>query len=122
MEKKNIRRIYFAVMFIGLIAFSCQKSFLEVQPSGVLGDEEVTTPAGVAELLVAAYSDLDGQYNPNGFNWYAEPDNWLYGSVCGGDAHKGSDPGDQALAYAIATFASLPNNDYYETRWEWLYD
>lgn len=122
MKKKNIRWIYFAALFFAVIAFSCKKSFLEVQPAGVLGDEEVATQAGINELLVAAYSDLDGQYNPNGFNWYAQPDNWLYGSVCGGDAHKGSDPGDQALAYAIATFASLPTNDYYETRWEWLYD
>ncbi|HEX5555059.1 MAG TPA: RagB/SusD family nutrient uptake outer membrane protein [Chitinophagaceae bacterium] len=122
MKNKNIRPLLIALFTIGMTFFSCKKSFLKVQPRGVLGDEQMATPQGVKEALIAAYSDLDGQYNPNGFNFYAQPDNWLYGSICGGDAHKGSDPGDQALAMAIATFQGLPNNDYLETRFEWVYD
>lgn len=121
MKNINIRPVL-VVFLTAALTFSCKKSFLDVPPRGVLGDAQMASPQGVKEALVAAYSDLDGQYNPNGFNWYAQPDNWLYGSVCGGDAHKGSDPGDQALAMAIATFQTLPNNDYLETRFEWIYD
>lgn len=111
-----------AALITGITFSSCKKSFLTVQPTQVLGDEQVATQKGINELLIGAYSDLDGQYNPNGFNWQAEPDNWLYGSICGGDAHKGSDPGDQADAMAIASFQCLPVNSYMETRWEWVYD
>src|SRR5690348_1620449 len=106
MKNINIRPVLI-VFLTAALTFSCKKSFLDVPPRGVLGDAQMASPQGIKEALVAAYSDLDGQYNPNGFNWYAQPDNWLYGSVCGGDAHKGSDPGDQALAMAIATFQTL---------------
>lgn len=122
MKNKNITLLILAALIAGACLSSCKKSFLEVQPSGVLGDAQMASITGVNEALIAAYSDLDGQYNPGGFNFYAQPDNWLYGSICGGDAHKGSDPGDQALAMAIATFQGLPNNDYFETKWEWVYD
>jgi len=122
MKNKNIRLGILAALVIIVAITSCKKSFLSVTPQGVLQDAQVATPKGVREALVGAYSDLDGQYNPTGFNFYAQPDNWLYGSICGGDAHKGSDPGDQAIAMAIATFQGLPNNDYFETKWEWVYD
>ncbi|MGH2645874.1 MAG: RagB/SusD family nutrient uptake outer membrane protein, partial [Chitinophagaceae bacterium] len=122
MKNKNKYGILTASLVISLFTFSCKKSFLTVQPSGVLGDAQMATPNGVREALIAAYSDLDGQYNPNGFNWYAQPDNWLYGSICGGDAHKGSDPGDQADAYSVARFEGSPTNGYFETKWQWVYD
>lgn len=122
MKNRHIWPLLLTFLVTGMALSSCKNGFLEVQPRGVLGDEQMNTPQGAKEALIAAYSDLDGQYNPNGFNFYAQPDNWLYGSICGGDAHKGSDPGDQALAMAIATFQGLPNNDYFETRFEWVYD
>lgn len=102
--------------------FSCKKSFLDLQPTGVLGDAQMATPDGVREALIGAYSDLDGQFDPQGFNFSAQPDNWLFGSVTGGDAHKGSDPGDQADAYSIARFEESPSNSYFETKWQWTYD
>lgn len=123
MKNRNRIPIYLIALCLGLGMFSCKKSFLEVKPRGSLGDAEMATPNGVREALIAAYSDLDGQYNPTEGAWYfQQPDNWLYGSVCGGDAHKGSDPSDQAPAMAIARFEGLPNNGYFESKWRWVYD
>lgn len=122
MKNKSKYGIIAVSLTVSLSIFSCKKSFLSVQPTGVLGDAQMATPNGVREALIAAYSDLDGQYNPNGFNWQAQPDNWLYGSVCGGDAHKGSDPGDQADAYSVARFEGSATNGYFETKWQWVYD
>ncbi|TAM95469.1 MAG: RagB/SusD family nutrient uptake outer membrane protein [Chitinophagaceae bacterium] len=122
MKNKNIWLVLTASLIVGITFPSCKKSFLTVQPTQVVPEEQVATQKGINELLIGAYSDLDGQYNANGFNFYAQSDNWLWGSICGGDAHKGSDPGDQADAMSIADFTTLPTNSYLETRWEWVYD
>lgn len=122
MKNKNKYWILIASLAFSLFSFSCKKSFLTLQPSGVLGDAQMATPNGVREALIAAYSDLDGQFNPTGFNFTAQPDNWMYGSVCGGDAHKGSDPGDQADAYSVARFETSATNSYIETKWQWVFD
>ncbi len=123
MKNKSKYFIGIASMFFMLFTFSCKNSFLEVQPRGVLGDAQMAQPQGVREALIAAYSDLDGQYNPTEGAWYfQQPDNWLYGSVNGGDAHKGSDPGDQADAMAIARFEGQSTNGYFESKWRWVYD
>lgn len=122
MKYKNKYLITIASTIIMLFAFSCKDSFLEVQPKGLLGSAQMASPNGLREALIAAYADLGGQFNPNGFNYYAQPDNWLYGSICGGDAHKGSNAGDQAPALAIARFEGLPTNVYFGTKWQWVYD
>src|SRR5699024_2389475 len=92
-----------SILLLSLLMFACKKSFLEIQPRGVLRDKQMASPQGVREALLTAYSDLDGQFDPNEGAWYyQQPDNWLFGSVAGGEAHKGSDPGDQSNAMSIA--------------------
>lgn len=122
MKKTNIRLIYFLMLGLGLVTFSCKKTFLNQFPNGVLGDEQVATAKGIKELLIGAYADLDGQFDPNNLYWQASPDNWVYGSICGGDAHKGSDPSDQADALPVARFEALPTNSYLVVKWRAVYD
>src|ERR1700741_4181341 len=75
------------------IIVSCGKSFLEQKPLGALDENVLANQAGVEGLLIGAYSLLDG-YGAGG-NWDASGSNWVYGGIIGGDAHKGSDAGDQ---------------------------
>ena len=46
----------------------------------------------------------------------------MYGSVAGGDAHKGSDAGDQNLITPIEQWNTLPSNGYIDQLWMQRYD
>lgn len=103
-----------------VVLYACKKSFLTRDPIGQLGDDDVATQKGVEELLIGAYAILDGNYND--FNWQSSTTNWVYGSIAGGDAHKGSDAGDQADVNPIERYESLPTNEYYNIKWKATYD
>ena len=81
---------------------SCSKGFLEKPLLGNLTEDLLATEKGVTALLVATYAALDGQ-NVGGGTWESSPTNWIYGSVAAGEAHKGSDAGDQPPINLIAT-------------------
>lgn len=117
---KKYNKLVWTSLLLLFIAWSCKNDFLNNPPAGVLGDEQVSSKAGVEELLIGAYGALGGQ--ATGTGWNASPDNWVFGSICGGDAHKGSDPSDQADAYPIERFETLPTNAYIETKWVTVMD
>src|SRR5260221_13133805 len=77
--------------------------------------------AGVAGLLIGAYSLLDGQGGAGG-SWDAAADNWVWGGVCSDDAHKGSDPGDQPDIVSLMTWSESSTNSYLEAKWQTCYD
>ncbi|MBS1598640.1 MAG: RagB/SusD family nutrient uptake outer membrane protein [Bacteroidetes bacterium] len=105
-------------------AAACSKSFLNIPPAGFLQPNTVATKAGVEALLVGAYSLLDGIGGAGGNNgpWATAASNWVYGSVAGGDAHKGSDPGDQNLITPIETWGVNASNAYLDDVWQARYD
>ena len=108
-----------------VFAVACSKSFLNITPPGSLDDKTVATKAGVEALLIGAYSLLDGVGSNVGGDdgpWATAGSNWVYGSVAGGDAHKGSDPGDQNLITPIETWQVNASNDYLEQVWLVRYD
>jgi len=108
-----------------VFAAACTKSFLNITPPGSLDGPTLATKAGVEGLLIGAYSLLDGVgSNVGGADgpWATAGSNWVYGSVAGGDAHKGSDPGDQNLITPIETWQVNPSNDYLEQVWLVRYD
>ena len=83
---------------VGVIAWSCSKSFLERTPKGVLDENTLANKKGVEALLIGAYSVLDGFIDGGGVflgGWQSAGSNWVYGSVAAAEAHKGSDGGDQ---------------------------
>jgi len=112
------------------LVFSCNKSFLERQPQGSLSEQTLSNAAGVNALLIGAYAALDGQQNNSGTvqslgagnAWACSPDNWLWGSVAGGDAHKGSDAGDQAAMVPVATFTIDASNALLNDKWRAVYE
>jgi hypothetical protein len=116
-----------AVLAGGLFFDACSKSFLERVPQGSLTDTDVSTKAGISELLIGAYAALDGQQQDvaaigGGGPWEAAPSNWIYGSVAGGDAHKGSDATDQPPISLIATGQFDASNGFFNTKWKVLFD
>ncbi|MCC7400969.1 MAG: RagB/SusD family nutrient uptake outer membrane protein [Chitinophagaceae bacterium] len=117
--------IYAAISMVVLVNSSCRKSFLEVKPWGALSNDQLETPAGIEKLLVAAYASLGGQFIPDhqwAFSVATEPENWLWGSVVGGEAHKGSDNGDITSMMAIARYQWAPTFSEFDDKWTWLYD
>lgn len=69
--------------------YACSDSFLEVTPKGSLNQDLLNTTLGVERALIAAYSEVNGRGNRMG-----SPSNWVWGSIRGGEANKGTDPGD----------------------------
>ncbi|RFS22741.1 RagB/SusD family nutrient uptake outer membrane protein [Chitinophaga silvatica] len=105
---------------------ACKKSFLDRAPQGLLTEEIVANKDGVNYLLVGAYAALDGQGNGaalgGGNPWEAAPTNWIYGSVVGGDAHKGSNAGDQEPINEIAKSTYTSANSFFNTKWKAVFE
>jgi len=123
--------INYSILIIFLCS-SCRKSFLDRQPQGSLLPDNMVSKKGVNVLLIGAYAALDGQdYDEAAGNiqslgggnaWACAPSNWLFGSVAGGDAHKGSDGGDQIVMIPILNFSVAPNNSLLDDKWKAVYE
>ncbi len=110
---------------VGVIAWSCSKSFLDKKPVGSLDANTLANKKGVEALLIGAYAVLDGFINGGGIflgGWQSSGTNWVYGAVVGGDAHKGSDAGDQPDIIPIESFTSSATNGYYDSKWRICYE
>ncbi|MDI9337326.1 MAG: RagB/SusD family nutrient uptake outer membrane protein [Alphaproteobacteria bacterium] len=118
--KKYIYSVLFIVLAIIIVA-ACDKSFLQTSPSAVLDEEILTDKKGVEGLLVGAYSLLDG-VGAGGNQWASSGDNWVYGSIVGGEANKGSADGDQPDIQPLMRFNALSNNAYPNDKWLVLYE
>jgi starch-binding outer membrane protein, SusD/RagB family len=112
-----------------LLLLSCNK-FLDRIPPSTLQESDLTTKKGINALLVGVYGALDGQdfvdgdmtNLAGGAGFTVSPDNWLYGSVCGGDAHKGSDHFDAPPALDLARFSAGATNTYLDDKWKVDYE
>lgn len=117
-----MKKILYTVLCLTLtcvIIYSCSKNFLERQPRGVLDENTLANKKGVEALLIGAYSLLDGTQRGDVTlgGWESAGSNWVYGSVAGGDAHKGSDAGDQPAINPIERFEHVPGNSYFDAKW-----
>lgn len=125
MKKNNYRILIPLFSALLILSYACKKSFLEVPASGTISPDLVANKIGVNGLLIGAYSLLDGEGSKAGNNngpWATSSSNWVYGSVAGGDAHKGSDAGDQNLITSIETWNCAPANGYINQLWQQRYD
>ncbi|RAJ75075.1 putative outer membrane starch-binding protein [Chitinophaga dinghuensis] len=116
-----------ALLLAGGMIASCSKNFLEKPSYGAMTEKDMSTKAGIQVLLVGAYAALDGQGPGNatlggGSGWMASPTNWVYGSVAGGDAHKGSESPDQPDINTIATGQESSTNTYFNAKWKAVYE
>ncbi|MCE2770193.1 MAG: RagB/SusD family nutrient uptake outer membrane protein, partial [Saprospiraceae bacterium] len=84
------KRMAMVMAMVMVLVVSCKDSFLEVAPTGSLADAQLATKAGVEGVLIGAYAALNGVFG----NRLEGPNHWVTGSICGGEANKGTDPGD----------------------------
>ncbi|HEX2534029.1 MAG TPA: RagB/SusD family nutrient uptake outer membrane protein, partial [Chitinophagaceae bacterium] len=97
---------------------SCKDSFLEQRPQGVYDVGQLSNAKGVNGLLISAYAALDGNDN----TWYAGASNWVWGSVAGGDAYKGSEQSDQVDVNPIMIYQFSANNPIILNKWNGIWD
>ena len=125
MKKNNNKILIGCSLLLVIFTYACKKSFLAVPLQGALTPDLVANRIAVNGLLIGAYSLLDGEGSNAGTNngpWATSSSNWVYGSVAGGDAHKGSDAGDQNLITSIETWNCSPSNGYINQLWQQRYD
>ena len=95
--KRNRFLSVLAVITGLLLIHSCGEEFLEIAPNGSLSADVMASYAGVDGLLIGAYAMVDGT-TPQGWGeeWAGSTSGWVYGSIRGMEANKGSDAGDQS--------------------------
>ena len=95
--------------FVGV---SCNDDFLEIPATGQISEAQLTSKAGIEGALIATYSVLNGRNNR-----MASASNWVWGSIRGGDANKGTDPGDFSDINPIQRFETIPTQGVIRDSW-----
>jgi hypothetical protein len=122
--KNKISKLFLALAVV-FAFFACKKSFLEVTPNGVLDEATLSTEKGINRLLIAAYAMLDGHDGALnlGGEWGSGGSNFLYGGIGGGEANKGSDPGDQGPNMTpVQRHDITSTNAAINDRWKAIYE
>lgn len=115
-KRKLVALTVGSVLVLGPIA--CKDEFLEVPVTGQLTEAQLGSEQGLNGLLIGTYSMLNGRDN----GWFGGASNWLWGSIRGGDANKGSNAGDFATISPIATFSVDPVNPELNSKWNGSYE
>jgi starch-binding outer membrane protein, SusD/RagB family len=97
-------KIFISCFALLLGAVACKDTFLEVPATGSLSEAQLTGQAGLEGSLISAYAQLSGLGS-----YQAGPSNWVWGSIRGGDANKGTDPGDFSDINPIQRFEYNPS-------------
>ncbi|MCF2443012.1 RagB/SusD family nutrient uptake outer membrane protein [Dyadobacter sp. CY345] len=113
-KSKGLLLVVFAIMLIG---YSCKESFLEVPATGQLDEAQLSDKKGLEGVLVSVYGQLNGRSNR-----MASASNWVWGSIRGGDANKGTDPGDFSDINPIQRFQYITTQGVIADKWTGLYE
>jgi starch-binding outer membrane protein, SusD/RagB family len=114
----NKKVLAIAAILCTLVVISCKDSFLDIKPTGQLAQAQLSSKAGLEGALVGCYSLLGG----NGYSRLSASNNWVFGSINGGDANKGTNAGDYSAINEIQRYSSLSTNGdigaAYKSRYE----
>ena len=117
---KTLNKFKYSVVLAAALTLgttACKDSFFDLPALGALSDAQLKTRAGIDAVLIGAYGGLDGTGMGAGASWDVAADNWIYGTVAGGEAHKGSDGSDQAGINAIMQHIADPSNGFFNSKW-----
>lgn len=114
----------------GIIVSSCDMfggEFLDEDPKGAVSEGILAERNGGPDaVLTGAYGALDGMTQTGaiggGSDWAVAPDNWIYGIVGGGMAHKGSTLGDQGPILTIARMQHSASLGFFNDKWKAVYE
>lgn len=95
-----------ATVTLSLVGIACQDKFLEIPATGQLSGSQLSSKAGIEGSLISVYAMLNGRAER-----LASASNWLWGGIRGGDANKGTDPGDFSSINPIQRFETISTGD-----------
>ena len=116
MKNKMYRTLSIFTVAVVLIVAACKKSFLEQQTIGLLTEAEAQSAKGANQFLIGSYAAIKG------IGWEGGASNWVYGSIVGAEANKGSDAGDQAEIVPIQQLDPNSTNGFFNTKWRAVYE
>lgn len=115
----STKKIALPLSFVFLFsALSCSDSFLDVPPTASLTEEVLSSRNGLEGLLIGTYSVINGRGN----GWHGGATNWLWGSIRGGDANKGTNAGDFSSMNPIERFELDATNSEVHAKWLGSYE
>ncbi|MCE7058952.1 RagB/SusD family nutrient uptake outer membrane protein [Dyadobacter sp. CY343] len=117
MEKLKSKGGIVLLALVMLIGYSCKESFLEIPATGQLDEGQLSTKKGIEGVLVSVYGQLNGRANR-----MASASNWVWGSIRGGDANKGTDPGDFSDINPIQRFEYQTTQGVIVDKWKGNYE
>lgn len=114
----KFKKMIAVAMMLLMLGVSCSDEFLQVLPTGSLADAQVTTKAGIEGLLIGTYAALNGSFGSR----FEAPNRWVTGSIMGGEANKGTDPGDYTSLNPIQRYETSPVDGDINQLWRGSYE
>jgi hypothetical protein len=118
---KTYHYLFLIIFVSALLLFSCGKDWLDIRPEDTMDQYSLANEEGIEAILVGAYSMLDGVSTRSG-GWESASSNWVYGSIRGLEANKGTDAGDSWAGAGLITFNETSTNDYLNGKWKEVYE
>lgn len=118
--KKRI--IIITTIFLTGFILSCSKEWLEIKPKGESNETSFASKKGLDQLLIGAYSVIDGSIGGGGNERGSDVENWVWGGIVSDDAYKGaisSDKGNEANE--IEGFYITTTNPWLGGHWRTMY-
>src|SRR5688500_16629489 len=101
-----------------VLFYSCKKQFLDRSPQGIYSEDQLANKKGINGMLISTYATLDGRTQ----TWYEGGSNWVWGSVTGGDALKGSEASDQVDINPIKKYEFSLSKPQIGNKWRNIWD
>jgi hypothetical protein len=114
---KKTNKLVLSVVSVLVLLYSCKDSFLDQPVTGQLDKNILAGKLGLDASLLAVYSQVNGR----GLRM-ASPSNWVWGSIRGAEANKGTDPGDYSTINPVQRYAALPTGDVINDKWQGNYE
>jgi len=128
-NSNNVIIILVLLIATGMFTKACGDDFLTRPAMGSLSEDVVADRNGVETLLTGAYASLSQTGNqgwgdglPGDGAWAVDPSSWLYGSVMGTEAHKGSDAGDQPQMNTLGGMNVSASTGFINLKWRGWYE
>ena len=125
----NVVVVLVLIVSAGMFTKACGDDFLTRPSMGSLSEDVLADHTGVQTLLMGAYGALSqtgqdgwGDGLPGGGAWEVCPSNWIYGSMMGTEAHKGSDAGDQPQMNTLGAMNLSPTLGFLNSKWRGWYE
>lgn len=123
MKMMILNRIKLMILvLVTSLGLSGCSDFLETPAQGALSEEVLADAAGVEALLIGVYGALDGQAIVSDRAEATDASNWVYGSLAGGDAHKGESIGNTSGYTQISNNNPNPSISFINAKWSAVYE